>query len=425
MADIAKSKGMGKVEYSWSKPGSDKPVPKMSYVMLFKEWGWVVGTGEYIDNIEANIQKMREDANNQIVESTTQIVLTSMLLVLIITIIVSFAADRAIVRPIRNILEVTEDLARGNGDLTKRVIVESNDEIKDVANNINQFIEKVHESVDGAKKSSFENSSVSNELSSTALQVGTNVEKSVQIVNETTDHATKTHTQIQVAIEDANKSKHEMLEANDMLNGARDEIVTLTSKVQRSVESEVGLALKIEELSKDTEQVKDILVVISDIAEQTNLLALNAAIEAARAGEHGRGFAVVADEVRKLAERTQKSLSEINATINIIVQATNSASDEMGKSSKEMEELSIIASEVENKIESTTDIVNKATEASDKSVQDFEHTGEQIDSIVKGVEEINTISLENARSVEEIASAAEHLNNMTDDLSTKLEQFKT
>ncbi|WP_373035399.1 methyl-accepting chemotaxis protein [Sulfurimonas sp.] len=425
MAKLAKEKGMGKVEYSWSKPGFDKPVPKMSYVMLFKEWGWIVGTGEYIDNIEASIQQMRDDATEQIVASTTQIVLTSMILVFIITLIVGFAADRAIVQPIRNILEVTEDLARGNGDLTKRVIVNSRDEIKDVANNINQFIEKVHGSVDGAKKSSFENSSVSNELSSTALQVGTNVEKSVQIVKQTTDHATQTHTQIQIAIEDASRSKHDMLDANEMLNNARDEIIALTSKVQSSVESEVQLALKIEELSKDTEQVKDVLIVISDIAEQTNLLALNAAIEAARAGEHGRGFAVVADEVRKLAERTQKSLSEINATINIIVQATNSASDEMGKSSKEMEELSFIASEVESKIKSTTDIVNKATEASDKSVQDFEHTGEQINAIVKGVEEINIISLENARSVEEIASAAEHLNNMTDDLSTKLEQFKT
>jgi len=425
MADISKEKGMGKVEYSWSKPGFDEPVPKMSYVILFKEWNWIVGTGEYIDNIEAKVQQIRKDANEQIINSTTQIVLTSMLLVFIITIIVSFAADKAIVKPIRNILEVTEDLAKGDGDLTKRVVVKSNDEIKDVANNINLFIEKVHASVDGAKKSSFENSSISNELSSTAVHVGVNGEKSVQIVNETTDNATKTHSQIQIAVEDATKSKLEMLEANKMLNNARDEIVTLTSKVQRSVESEVELAMRIEELSKDTEQVKSVLTVISDIAEQTNLLALNAAIEAARAGEHGRGFAVVADEVRKLAERTQKSLSEINVTINVIVQATSTASDEMGKNSKDMKELSVVASEVESKIQLTTDIVNKATQASDKSVQDFEYTGEQINSIVNGVKEINRISSENARSVKEIASAAEHLNSMTDNLSFKLEQFKT
>ena len=425
MAKVTKIQEMGRVDYSWTKPGSDKPVPKMSYVMLFKEWGWIVGTGEYVDNIEAKIDQMRDDSHAQMITSTTQIIFISILLVFVITLIVSFAADRAIIKPIKNILEVTEDLARGNGDLTKRVIVDSKDEIKDVANNINQFIKKVHESVEGAKKSSFENSSVSTELSTTALQVGKNVEKSVQIINENTEHATKTYAQIQIAITDANKSKYEMLEANEMLNVARDEIITLTSKVQSSVASEVELAHKIEELSKDTEQVKGVLVVISDIAEQTNLLALNAAIEAARAGEHGRGFAVVADEVRKLAERTQKSLSEINATINIIVQATNSASEEMGKSSKDMGELSLIASEVESKIELTTNIVNKATQASDKSVQDFEHTGKQIDSIVKGMEKINNISSENARSVEEIVSASEHLNNMTDDLATKLEQFKT
>ena len=211
-----------------------------------------------------------------------------------------------------------------------------------------------------------------------------------------------------------------MVEANNMLINAKDEIVTLTSKVQTSVESELDLAVKIEELSADTAQVKDVLVVISDIADQTNLLALNAAIEAARAGEHGRGFAVVADEVRKLAERTQKTLAEINATISVIVQSTNTASDEMNANSKQMEELSIISSAVEQQIESTTSIVNKATQASDKTVQDFEETGKQIDEIITGIEAINSISLENAKSVEEIATASEHLNNMTNDLSSKL-----
>ncbi|WP_321778273.1 methyl-accepting chemotaxis protein [Sulfurimonas sp.] len=425
MVRVAKAKGEGMVEYSWSKPDSDKPVPKMSYVILFKQWNWIVGTGEYIDNIEAQVQQMRQDSNNQITALTMKIIITSLVLAIIIGLIVSFIADRIIVGPIRSILGITKDLAKGEGDLTKRIIINSTDEIKDVADYINEFIRKVHDSVDGAKKSSFENSSVSNELSVTALQVGSNVEKSVKIVDETTENASSTQKQIKIAINDALESKQEMLEANDMLNNARDEIIILTSKVQRSVESEIELAMKIEELSRDTEQVKDVLVVISDIAEQTNLLALNAAIEAARAGEHGRGFAVVADEVRKLAERTQKSLAEINATINVIVQSTASASDEMNANSKQMEELSGISTDVEGKINSTTELVHKATVASDKVVEDFEITGNQLNKIVDGIKEINSISSENARSVEEIASAAEHLNSLTDELSTKLEQFKT
>ena len=425
MAKVAKTKGEGMVKYSWSKPSSDKPVPKMSYVMLFKEWGWVIGTGEYIDNIEAKVQQMRDEANDAIVETIFKIIMTSLFLSVLIGVVATFAADKAIVGPIKEILNVTQDLARGEGDLTKRVNVHSNDEIKEVAGNINEFISKVHVSVDGAKSSSFENSSVANELSTTAVLVGENVDKSVAIVDKTTQNAMATHSQIKIAIEDAIESKREMLEANEMLNSAKDEIVVLTSKVQIGVESELELATKIEALSQDTAQVKDVLVVISDIADQTNLLALNAAIEAARAGEHGRGFAVVADEVRKLAERTQKTLSEINATISIIVQSTNTASDEMGINSKQMQELSEISIAVEQQIESTTQIVNKATHASDKTVQDFESTGKQIDEILEGIEGINSISLENAKSVDEIAVAAEHLNSMTEDLSSKLEQFKT
>ena len=108
----------------------------------------------------------------------------------------------------------------------------------------------------------------------------------------------------------------------------------MNTQIEISSQNEEELSGKLIQLTQDTEQVKDVLSVISDIAEQTNLLALNAAIEAARAGEHGRGFAVVADEVRKLAERTQKSLAEINATINVVIQSISETSDAMIKNAE-------------------------------------------------------------------------------------------
>jgi len=272
---------------------------------------------------------------------------------------------------------------------------------------------------------SIENSSISHELSTTSLHVGENVESSVVIIDKATQNTININTEILQAVEESKQNKEEMIEANNMLNNARDEIVDLTAIVQSTAEGEAELAINIENLAKDMDQVKEVLSVISDIADQTNLLALNAAIEAARAGEHGRGFAVVADEVRKLAERTQKTLTEINATINIIVQSSSAASEHMSINSKQMDQLVKMSVDVEGKINKTTEIVNNATQVSDKTVNNFEKTSQGIEIISEEINEINTFSTKNARSVEEIASASEHLSDMTDSLTSKLEQFKT
>jgi len=210
-----------------------------------------------------------------------------------------------------------------------------------------------------------------------------------------------------------------------MLNEASNEIITLTQSVQESSELEVELAQRMDALSSDASNVKSVLEVIGDIADQTNLLALNAAIEAARAGEHGRGFAVVADEVRKLAERTQKSLSEINATINVIVQSIQEASENMNNNSQDIQKLVEITSTVEDKIEKTVAIVNHSAQASDKTVQDFENTGNAIEEIAKTMSQINTLSAENSAHVESIVTTSRDLSKETQELNSQLDTFRT
>ena len=307
----------------------------------------------------------------------------------------------------------------------ENIEMQGSNEITDIANNLNYLSKSVRNVILKVKQSSSKNASISNELSMTSFKVGDNVESSVDIINKTTLQANEVMEEIINSINDAKNSKQDIEKASENLNIAKDEIIKLTKQVQHSTDVEVELAQRMQLLSTEAEQVKSVLDVISDIADQTNLLALNAAIEAARAGEHGRGFAVVADEVRQLAERTQKSLSEINATINVIVQAIMDASDQMNKNSKNIQALSDTAIEVEKKISTTTSLVFEATNATQKTVNDYEKTGKNVKDMVKKVEEVNSISESSAKSVEEITSASEHLNKMTEELSVQLELFKT
>ena len=216
-------------------------------------------------------------------------------------------------------------------------------------------------------------------------------------------------------------TKHTAQTSNDSMSAVEDILLKLQNLVEQISDSNSSIG----GLNDQTNEITSIVDLIKDIAEQTNLLALNAAIEAARAGEHGRGFAVVADEVRKLAERTQKSLVEINATINVIVQSIMDASTQMTENSEGIQALATTATDVESKINESVSIVSLAVTANDKTVNNFELTGKNVEDIALKVSQINDISATNARSVEEIAAAAEHLNSMTEELNSKLEIFRT
>ncbi|MDF1879826.1 nitrate- and nitrite sensing domain-containing protein [Sulfurimonas sp. MAG313] len=346
------------------------------------------------------------------------------LIIFALVLTLGFLINSNISKNIKTIVMHMQEL-HATKNLTLVCPVDSQDEIGQITTQLNELILSFHTLVHETKESSNENAAIAHELSTTAMGVGNNVEESVDIIKMATQKADIIKEKITASIADAIASKEDVLKANANLEEARKDIVKLSTEVQNSAEREVELAQRMEVLSTDASQVKEVLTVISDIADQTNLLALNAAIEAARAGEHGRGFAVVADEVRKLAERTQKSLAEINATINIIVQSVTDASGTMSENASEIQKLSLISEEVESKINETVKIVNIAVTVTERTVSDFEETASNVNIVVEKVNEINKLSSKNARNVEEIAAAAEHLNSMTDNLHTQLETFET
>jgi len=227
------------------------------------------------------------------------------------------------------------------------------------------------------------------------------------------------------AIQEAQATKDEIDGANHSLQNSTSLIDTLTHEINIRSQEELELSQRLSSLNSDAMQVKSVLEVIGDIADQTNLLALNAAIEAARAGEHGRGFAVVADEVRKLAERTQKSLVEINASINIIVQSITDASESISTNAIEIEKLSQNAISVQDGISHTSTVMSDAVSKVDKMVDGYKDNATQVQGMTTKIQEIKELSTSNVRNVEEIASAAEHLSGMTAKLNEVLNSYKS
>ncbi len=310
-----------------------------------------------------------------------------------------------------------------NKELKFRITYGKKNEIEEIVQSFNSLVSTLEVIIDDVKRSSSENASVSHELGATSMQIGRNAEHSTTIVSNTIEEILGIKTFVQ---ETANLSicmKKNIAIAGEKLEKAKNEVVTLKSDVEFASEAETALASQLEQMSKDAEQVKQILTVISDIADQTNLLALNAAIEAARAGEHGRGFAVVADEVRKLAERTQSSLIDINATINVIVQSIIHASEQMSKNAQNIRQLANVSITVEETIVTTTSVMHDSINSVTVSANNSEQIVRDTDKIINLVTNINAITSENARSVEEIAAAADHLSKLSENLNQKLSQF--
>ncbi len=310
-------------------------------------------------------------------------------------------------------------------DLTQKITTDANDEIADSMSQVNKLISELSNILDGAKRSAAENASVAEELSATSLQIGGRTEDTARAVEETKQVTQSVASILLDGQENSKRAGIQIQNASKEVSSAARDVLDVSSSLQSIVGEQMDLSERLERLSTEAEQVKSVLSVISDIAEQTNLLALNAAIEAARAGEHGRGFAVVADEVRKLAERTQKSLSESNATVSVIVQSVNDATEIMSRSAKNIQELGEKSQTVEHTMKNTVKTITNAAEIASQTAKDAEIGNEKTKEVIAQIIMISELSTTNARSVEEIASAAEHLAKLSDSLSASLSQFRT
>ncbi len=293
------------------------------------------------------------------------------------------------------------------------------------SNYLNQFIAKIQSTINDTKQITSSAVGSTSTLNNAASNLSAQSEKTNTIAQNTNATAAEIGVTLEQSVNMAKMTLENSRLTEMELSYVRDIATAITNEVHKTTQMSNELSERFAQLSSDAASVSGVLGIISDIADQTNLLALNAAIEAARAGEHGRGFAVVADEVRKLAERTQKSLTEINSTISIVIQSISDSSDMMQSNNQNIERLAERSEEIDLKIDAASSALRSNVDASQQSVQQAEIMANKIGEIIHKVSEMSNLSQNNQEEIKKISEIASELYNAATNLNAQLGQFKS
>ncbi len=412
MVTLVKAKGAGRVNYLWPKPGASEPVQKTSYVSLFEPWGWIVGSGVYVDDVQVEFRAQVWKA------ASICLVITLVMVVLLVLI------SRSILGPLNTTVQAMANIASGESDLTRSLGTEGNDEVTELARHFNGFTAKLRRVVGELQHSASGLGQASQELGASADQA----QARSQQQSEQMELVATAVNEVTYGVQDvAKNAEHASSEMRDAQNQAQQGQANIDSSLKQigALSGTIDQAVEvIRTLAAESTQIGTVLEVISSIAEQTNLLALNAAIEAARAGDQGRGFAVVADEVRLLAQRTQKSTAEIHAMVERLQSHSDAAVKVIGDSSRASQLTIEQANLAGNSLTSIRSALGNITGLNASIASATLQQSHVVEDINQNVTQAAQLSRHAALAAEQSNAASLQLKGLSEQLNGLLRQFK-
>jgi methyl-accepting chemotaxis protein len=423
--NVVRKDGAGFVPYEWPKPGFERPQPKLSYVVGFAPWNWVIGTGVYIDDLDAQTW------------ASTQRSLIAAGLVLLLALAVSVFVARGIARPLQRMTGAMKDLAGGKLDVEVPGIGRR-DEVGEMADAVEVFknnasarreLEAEQKETEGraVARRKADMDRLANEFEGAVGQIvetvssaSSELEASAGTLTSTAERAQELTTMVAAASEEASTNVQSVAAATEEMASSVNEISRQVQESARMAGEAVDQARntndRVGELSKAAARIGDVVELINSIAGQTNLLALNATIEAARAGEAGRGFAVVASEVKALAEQTAKATGEIGLQITGIQAATEESVNAIKEISRTIEKLSEISSAIAAAVEEQ----GAATQEISRNVQQAAHGTQQVSS---NITDVQRGASETGSASSQVLSAAQSLSGESNRLKLEVGKF--
>ena len=412
MNRTARDQGQGTVAYLWPKTPGTTPVEKVTYVSLFEPWGWMLATGVYIDDVKAQFRQ-------ELIQASLLGLFMAGLLAGVIALIA-----RSIARPLGDTVRAMADIATGEGDLTRQLKTDGRDELTQLAGHFNTFTGNLRQVIGETLESA-------RVLSQTAQGLGDQArlfsEQSGGQSRQVEQVATAIHEvaySVQDVAKNAEQTAVDVRSAEDRaglglqgIDNALGQIGQLSISIDQAVEV-------IRALADESTRIGGVLEVIRAVAEQTNLLALNAAIEAARAGEQGRGFAVVADEVRLLAQRTQQSTAEIQTMIEQLqthsIAAVKVIQDSSRLSEQTVDQASQAGASLRQIVDSLRSISGLAASIASATLQQ----SHVVDEINGNVTQTASLAQDNANEAEKAAATSQALNQLAERLDGLLRRFR-